>query len=51
MPGTAQVIGVAYFDSNLNSPKTGGWQLFGEPLNRFRALMTAPSSIRANRTR
>jgi hypothetical protein len=51
VPGTAQVIGVAYFDSNLNSPKTGGWQLFGEPLNRFRALMTAPSSIRANRTR
>lgn len=47
-PGTAQVIGMAYFDSNLNSPKTGGWELFGEPLNRFRQLMRAPTSVRAN---
>jgi hypothetical protein len=47
-PGTSQVIAMAYFDSNLNSPKTGGWQLFGEPLNQFRQLMRAPTSLRVN---
>jgi len=40
----ARVVGMAYFDSNLNSPD-GGWSLTGEPLNRFRALMTAPTSL------
>jgi len=39
-----QIIGLAAFDSNLNSPD-GGWELFGDPLNTFRALMRAPSSI------
>lgn len=50
-PGTAQVIGMSYFDSNLNSPKTGGWELFGEPLNRFRQIMTLPGSVSANEVR
>jgi hypothetical protein len=48
-PGQAQVIGLAYFDSNLNSPK-GGWELFGEPLGAFRQLMTAPTSLRAGQS-
>jgi hypothetical protein len=50
-PGTAQVIGMSYFDSNLNSPKTGGWELFGEPLNRFRQIMNLPSSLSAKEVR
>ena len=40
----ARILGMAYFDSNLNSP-SGGWSLTGEPLNRFRALMGAPTSV------
>ena len=39
----ARVIGFAYFDSDLNSPD-GGWTLVGEPLNKFRALLTVPTS-------
>jgi hypothetical protein len=48
--GGAQVIGLSYFDSTLNSP-SGGWELFGEPLNRFRQLMVAPTSLSANEVR
>ncbi len=46
-PGAAQVIGMSYFDSNLNSPK-GGWELFGGPLQRFRQIMTLPTSVSAS---
>lgn len=42
-----QVIGLAYFDSDLNSP-TGGWALTGEPLTRFHQLMATPTSLHAN---
>lgn len=45
--GKGQIIGLAYFDSDLNSPK-GGWTLYGAPLDRFRALMTASTSIGPN---
>ena len=48
-PGTAQLIGLAYFDSNLNSP-SGGWELFGQPLAQFRQLMGAPTSLRADQS-
>jgi hypothetical protein len=47
--GQAQVIGLAYFDSDLNSP-TGGWALQGQPLDEFRRLMKAPTSLRASQT-
>lgn len=40
----AQVIGLAYFDSNLNS-STGGWMLTGAPLEAFRDLVRAPTSV------
>jgi hypothetical protein len=46
-PGQAQVIGMSYFDSNLNSP-SGGWELFGAPLAKFRELSLQPTSIAAN---
>jgi hypothetical protein len=36
--------GASYFDSNLNS-STGGWELTGEPLIRFRELMAASTSV------
>ena len=39
-----QIIGLAAFDSNLNSPR-GGWELIGAPLDKFRSLMTAPTSV------
>lgn len=39
----ARVIGMSYFDSNLNS-STGGWMLTGAPLQRFWALMGAPGT-------
>lgn len=42
----AQVIGFAYFDSGLNSP-TGGWSLQGAPLDTFRQLVDAPTSVLA----
>jgi hypothetical protein len=47
-PGVAQVIGMSYFDSNLNSPKTGGWELKGQPLDRFRQIMTMAPSVSAH---
>jgi len=37
--------GVCYFDSGLNAP-SGSWELVGEPLNKFRELMKAPTSVR-----
>jgi hypothetical protein len=40
----AQVIGLAYFDSDLNSP-TGAWTLSGEPLRAFRELTDRPTSV------
>jgi hypothetical protein len=48
--GTAagsQIIGLAYFDSNLNS-QVGGWELIGPTLDEFRELMTAPTSVQVN---
>lgn len=47
--GGSQVIGLSYFDSTLNSP-SGGWELFGQPLDRFRQLMKAPTGLRAAET-
>jgi hypothetical protein len=35
------------FDSNLNSP-SGGWELVGAPLAKFRELSLRPTSIAAN---
>lgn len=37
----ARVVGLAAFDSNLNSPN-GGWELMGGQLDAFRALMGDP---------
>ena len=48
--GGAQVIGLSYFDSTLNSP-SGGWELFGEPLNRFRQIMDQAPSVNAAEVR
>ena len=42
----SQVIGLSYFDSNLNSP-SGGWELFGQPLAKFRELIGSSRSISA----
>jgi|GEM_PF-2649245 len=42
----AQVIGLSYFDSGLNSPN-GSWELTYLQLPRFRELVSAPTSIRA----
>lgn len=39
-----QIVGLAYFDSGLNSP-TGSWELTGEPLARFHQLMAADTSL------
>ena len=49
-PRSTQVIGLAYFDSGLNS-STGSWELQGEPLNRFRQLMRPPTSLRVRTVR
>lgn len=43
----AQIIGLAAFDSNLNSPN-GGWELKGEQLTRFRELLLRSTSLLAN---
>ncbi len=40
-----RVIGMAYFDSGLNSP-LGSYELQGQPLAKFRELMRAPTSLR-----
>ena len=45
----SQVIGFAYFDSNLNSP-TGGWEIQGAPLTEFRRLIALPTSLKASQT-
>lgn len=37
----ARVVGASNFDSTLN----GGWQLAGEPLTRFRALLSDPRAV------
>ncbi|MFN7151791.1 MAG: hypothetical protein ACK4V6_20215 [Microthrixaceae bacterium] len=42
--GGSQVIGLSYFDSNLNSP-SGGWELFGQPLATFRELIKGSGSV------
>lgn len=42
----SQIVGVAYFDSGLNSD-TGSWELLGAPLTKFRALLDAPKSLAA----
>jgi hypothetical protein len=47
--GKSQVIGQSYFDSGLNSP-SGSWELAGEPLTKFRALLSAPTSLPASKT-
>ena len=47
--GKPQVIGYAYFDSDLNSP-TGGWSLQGAPLQEFHRLMALPTSLQVNET-
>lgn len=47
--GQAQVIGLAAFDSNLNSPK-GGWELLGNQLTKFRQLMLKPTSLLADQS-
>jgi len=47
--GQSQVIGMAYFDSDLNSPK-GGWTLAGAPLDTFRSLMAASTSLTAQQS-
>ncbi len=47
--GQSQVIGLAYFDSDLNSPK-GGWTLTGAPLDQFRVLMQQPTSLTAGQS-
>lgn len=43
--GQAQIIGMSYFDSDLNS-RTGGWTLRGAALDEFQHLMTARTSLR-----
>ena len=43
----AQVIGLSYFDSSLNSP-SGSWELTYLQLPRFRELVKAPTSLQAN---
>lgn len=45
----ARVVGLAYYDSDLNSPK-GGWTLAGAPLQEFRRLVDAPTSAVLART-
>lgn len=40
----ARIIGLSYFDSDLNS-STGGWMLTGEPLKKFQELIKDPRSI------
>ncbi len=47
--GQSQVVGLVYFDSDLNSPK-GGWVLAGQPLDLFRRLMSVPTSLQATET-
>jgi hypothetical protein len=47
--GQAQVIGFAYFDSDLNS-RGGGWSLHGAPLAKFRQLAKEPTSLPASRS-
>ena len=45
--GGSQLIGLAYFDSGLNSP-TGSWELEGEPLSEFHELQGLPTSLLAD---
>jgi hypothetical protein len=47
--GRSQIVALSYFDSDLNSP-TGGWSLYGEPLTKFRQLMTASTSLLVNQS-
>jgi hypothetical protein len=47
--GPGQIIGLAYFDSGLNTTY-GSWELTGEPLEKFRELMRARTSLRAVQT-
>ena len=44
----SQVVGLSYFDSDLNSPQ-GGWTLQGGPLTLFRQLMSGQASLLADR--
>jgi hypothetical protein len=45
--GHSRIIGLAYFDSGLNSP-TGSWALKGDPLSEFHDLQGRPTSLLAD---
>lgn len=44
------VVGMAYFDSGLNSP-SGSWELKGQPLSQFRSILASSKTMRVSNLR